>query len=319
VAATGKPTNGGEHFVRAEVPKAPWHSLAPSTEQLLCGDYFYFFTPTPTRKRPPTPYESCGRGQQRRPPICGSRTESSAWSMNPIPLPSRRSGVQSGPSISWPIPTFAPVTMRCCRPECSGRSSRTAARPMRGLGELSEDGATLFRSANAVLSADQRQTPVSRSAYAVSNTSMVVRSTDSRRKADVLIDPSLLPLGWTRHGPSGNTWYRTKIGVTATFVESENTETRRRMESGEVGDRSAQSPVRGVPARRPEGSGRRSPLVSTLWRIRMTHRAGSDASQREPLDQREWATSAAAWEYRQTSTLLNSVGSPTTIRTSTNN
>ena len=135
-------------------------------------------------------------------------------------------------------------------------------------GELAEDGNTFFVRRLLSYLPDQRQRQFRAPLRRIDYLDGCALYRDSRRKAEVYIDPSLLPLGWD---PTWNQWKHlvaTKIGITATFVESgKYRPDERRMASGQVGDRSAQSLVCDGAVRRPEVSCRGSPLASALWRV----------------------------------------------------
>jgi hypothetical protein len=87
-------------------------------------------------------------------------------------------------------------------------------------GELADDGSTFFARQLLSYLPNQRQrqfrVPLRRTEYFDG----FARYRDSRRKAELYFDSSLLPLGWD---PTWDQWKHllaTKIGITATFVES---------------------------------------------------------------------------------------------------
>ena len=205
--------------------KRPWHSRA------IYRTAPYGTTSTSSPRRNPGrdsrhSTKSCAHGPRRRPPTCGFRIGFVAWSMNPIPPPSQMCGAPSGPSISWPIPTSAPVTTPCCKTRTLRRSSPTAAWQCVVSGELAEDGNTFFVRRLLSYLPDQRHRQFRAPLRRIEYFDGCALYRDSRRKAEVYIDPSLLPLGWD---PTWNQWKHlvaTKIGVTATFVDPANTGSR---------------------------------------------------------------------------------------------
>jgi hypothetical protein len=87
-------------------------------------------------------------------------------------------------------------------------------------GELSEDGSTFFVRHLLSYLPDQRQRKFRAPLRRVEYLDGLALYRDSRRKAEVYLDPSLLPLGWD---PTWNQWKHlvaTKVGIAAAFVES---------------------------------------------------------------------------------------------------
>jgi len=224
--AQPKADKRGEHFVRAEVLESALGIRSLHLPNSSVRDYFYFFTQTPPGKRPPTLYEVLRTRPTATPAdlrlsyrICRLEHESDSAAKPEIEA-------QSGPSISWPIPTFAPVTMRCCETRMLRRSSRTAA------------------SANAWSLANCRRMELPFSyggschicrtsgnasfalRYAVSNISMGVRSTGiAAGKLRYISIPRFFRSDGIRPGTSGSTWCRRRLASRQPLSSPANTET----------------------------------------------------------------------------------------------
>jgi hypothetical protein len=219
--AQPKADKRGEHFVRAEVVGSALGILALHLPNSAVRDYFYFFTPTLPGKRPPTLYEVL-RTQPTATPadlrlsyrICRLEHESDSTAKPEVRNAERAFNLLAHPDL------------RSCYDAQLQDPNAPAVFPYGGFGqcvvsgELAEDGHTFFVRRLLSYLPDQRlrqfRAPLRRIEYF--DGCALYR--DSRRKADVHIDPSLLPLGWD---PTWNQWKHlvaTKIGVTATFVES---------------------------------------------------------------------------------------------------
>ena len=210
-----------EYFVRAEVPESALGIRALHLPNSAVRDYFYFFTPTPTGKRQPTLYEVLSTRPTATPAdlrlsyrICRLEQESDSTAKPKVRSAERAFNLLAHPDL------------RSCYDALLQDPDAPAAFPYGGFGqcvvsgELAEDGNTFFVRRLLSYLPDQRQrqfrAPLRRIEYF--DGCAIYR--DSRRKAEVYIDPSLLPLGWD---PTWNQWKHlvaTKIGVTATFVES---------------------------------------------------------------------------------------------------
>ena len=87
-------------------------------------------------------------------------------------------------------------------------------------GDLSDDGKTFFVRRLLAYLPDQRQRTFRAPLRGVEYYDSYALYRDSRRKAEVYIDPNLLPLGWD---PTWNQWKHlvgAKFGVSGTFVDS---------------------------------------------------------------------------------------------------
>ena len=219
--AQPKTDKRGEFFVRAEVLESALSIRSLHLPNSAVRDYFYFFTPTPPGKRPPTLYEVLRTRPTATPAdlrlsyrICRleRETESAA-------NPEVRSAERAFNLVAHP-------DLRSCYDALLLDPDAPAVFPYGGFGqcvvsgELAEDGATFFVRRLLSYLPDQRRrqfrAPLRRIEYFDGR----ALYRDSRRKAEVHIDPSLLPLCWD---PTWNQWKHlvaTKIGVTATFVES---------------------------------------------------------------------------------------------------
>ena len=210
-----------EYFVRAEVLESALGIRSIHLPNSAVRDYFYFFTQAPPGKRQPTLYEVL-RTQPTATPadlrlsyrICRLEHESDSAAKPEVRNAERAFNLLAHPDL------------RSCYDALLQGPDAPAVFPYGGFGhcvvsgELAEDGNTFFVRRLLSYLPDQRhrqfRAPLRRIEYFDGR----ALYRDSRRKAEVYIDPSLLPLGWD---PTWNQWKHlvaTKIGVTATFVQS---------------------------------------------------------------------------------------------------
>ena len=219
--AQPKADKRGEHFVRAEVLESALGIRSLHLPNSSVRDYFYFFTQAPPGKRPPTLYEVLRTRPTATPAdlrlsyrICRLEHESDSAAKPEIRSAERAFNLLAHPDL------------RSCYDALLQDPDAPAVFPYGGFGqcvvsgELSEDGTTFFVRRLLSYLPDQRQRQFRAPLRRIEYFDGCALYRDSRRKAEVHIDPSLLPLGWD---PTWNQWKHlvpTKIGVTATFVES---------------------------------------------------------------------------------------------------
>lgn len=219
--AQPKTDKRGEYFVRAEVLESGVGIRALHLPNGAVRDYFYFFTPTPPGKAQPTLYELLRTRPTATPAdlrlsyrICRLEHESDS-----ALKPETRGAERAFNLLAHP-------DLRSCYDALLADPNAPALFPYGGFGqcvvsgELAEDGNTFFVRRLLSYLPDQRQRQFRAPLRRIDYLDGCALYRDSRRKAEVYIDPSLLPLGWD---PTWNQWKHlvaTKIGVTATFVES---------------------------------------------------------------------------------------------------
>ncbi len=201
-------------------PKRPRRSLTVSPNSVV-RDYFYFFTVAPSGEKQPTLYDIL-RTQPAASPadlrlsyrICRLEHESDSNTNPELRSAERAFNLLANPDL------------RSCYDTLLQNQAAPAVFPYGGFGQcvvsgaLGEDGSTFFALRLLSYLPDQRQrqfrAPLRRLEYFDGR----ALYRDSRRRAEVHIDPSLLPIGWD---PTWNQWKHlvsVKIGVAATFVES---------------------------------------------------------------------------------------------------
>ena len=214
-----KPDKRARYFVRAEVIESAVGVRTLHLPNDAVRDYFYSLTPSPSANRQPTLYEVLRTRPTATPAdlrlsyrICRLEHESDRQ-------PDLRGAERAFNLLAHP-------DLRSCYDALLQDPDAPALFPYGGFGqcvvsgELAEDGNTFFVRRLLSYLPDQRQrqfrAPLRRIEYLYG----LAVYRDSRRKAEVYIDPSLLPVGWD---PTWNRWKHlvaTKIGITATFVES---------------------------------------------------------------------------------------------------
>jgi hypothetical protein len=220
-AAQPKADKRNEYFVRAEVFESAFGIRSLYLPNSAVRDYFYFCTPTPSGKRPPTLYEVLRTRPAATPAdlrlsyrICRLEEESDSAAK-----PKARRAERAFNLLAHP-------DLRSCYDALLRDPDAPAVFPYGGFGqcvvsgELAEDGNTFFVRRLLSYLPDQRQRQFRAPLRRVEYFDGCALYRDSRRKAEVYFDPSLLPLGWD---PTWNQWKHlvgTKIGVTANFVQS---------------------------------------------------------------------------------------------------
>jgi hypothetical protein len=216
-----KADKSGEYFVRAEVIESELGIRALYLRNGAVRDYFYLFTPARPGTRPPTLYDVL----RTRPTVTPadlrlsyriSRLEQESGS---APDPAVRSAERAFNLLAHP-------GLRSSYDALLRDPGAPALFPYGGFGqcvvsgEIAEDGHTFFVRRLLSYLPDQRQRQFRAPLRRIEYFAGYALYRDSRRKAEVYLDASLLPLGWD---PTWNQWKHlvaTKIGVTATFVQS---------------------------------------------------------------------------------------------------
>jgi hypothetical protein len=209
-----------QHFVRAEALDSSLGIRSLHIPSSAVGDYFYFFPSTPGEDRPTTLYELL-----RAVPTASFADLRLCYRVRRLELAAQAAGARLR-SIERAFNLLAHPELRSCYDALLRDPDAPALFPYGGFGQcvvsgnLSDDGETFFVRKLLSYSPDQTQrqfrAPLRRieffDGYAIYR--------DSRRKAEVYLDPSVLPLGWD---PTWNRWKHlvgTKLGVSATFVEA---------------------------------------------------------------------------------------------------
>ena len=219
--AQPKADKRGEYFVRAEVPKSAFGIRVLHLPNSAVRDYFYFFASKPGENHGPTLYEIL-----RTAPTATPADLRLAYRIRRIELESGDAGKSEMQRAERAFNLLAHPDLRSCYDALLQDADAPALFPYGGVGQcvvsgdLAEDGSTFFVRRLLSYLPDRRQrqfrAPLRRIEYF--NGYAVYR--DSRRKAEVYLDPTLLPVGWD---PTWNQWKHlvaTKIGVAGTFVES---------------------------------------------------------------------------------------------------
>ncbi len=318
--AQPKTDKRGEYFVRAEVLESAVGIRALHLPNDAVRDYFYFFTPTPPGKTQPTLYELLRTRPTATPAdlrlsyrICRLEHESDSAAKPEIRGAERAFNLLAHPDL------------RSCYDALLSDPNAPALFPYGGFGqcvvsgELAEDGNTFFVRRLLSYLPDQRQRQFRAPLRRIEYLDGCALYRDSRRKAEVYIDPSLLPLGWD---PTWNQWKHlvaTKMGITATFVESgkyRHTNGEWHLVRWETALPSRLCVTVPSDAQKALAEARRS--HPAFWRSTMTPSSTFELRlQREPLAGRAelLRTLPPPWNTRRISISLNSVGSRTTIRT----
>jgi hypothetical protein len=211
-----------QRFVRAEVLESSLGIRSLHVPNLAICNYFYFFTRQPGEDRGTTLYELL-----RAVPTATFADLRLCYRVRRLELaaqePSPRSELQS---VERAFNLLAHPELRSCYDALLLEPDAPAMFPYGGFGQcmvsghVSDDGETFFvRRILAYLPNQAQRTfraPLRRVEYY--DGYAVYR--DGRRKAEVYIDPSLLPLGWDATWNQWRHLVSTKIGVSASFVSS---------------------------------------------------------------------------------------------------
>ena len=209
-----------QHFVRAEVLDSSLGIRALHIPSTAVRDYFYFFASAPGEERPTTLYELLR---------CGATASFAdlrlCYRVRRLEL-AAQPGRAEPRTVERAFNLLAHPELRSCYDALLRDPDAPALFPYGGFGQcvvsgdLAKEGETFFvrRILSYLPDQAQRQfrAPLRRidffDGYAVYR--------DARRKAEVYLDPSILPLGWD---PTWNRWKHlvaTKLGIAATFVEA---------------------------------------------------------------------------------------------------
>jgi hypothetical protein len=207
-------------FVRAEVAAS---KLGIASLHLPCSairDYFYFFTRRPGEDRLTTLYELL-----RAVPTAAFAELRLCYRLRRLELSAAGADEQVR-SVERAFNLLAHPDLRSCYDALLRDPDSPAIFPYGGggqglvSGELSDDGQTFFVREILRYIPDQTQRTFRAPWRRLDFFDGLAVYRDSRRKAEVYIDPNLLPFGWD---PTWNQWKHlvgAKIGISAAFVHS---------------------------------------------------------------------------------------------------
>lgn len=219
--AQPRPDKRDQYFVRAEVLESSLGIRGLYLPSSAVRDYFYFFTATPTGKRQPTLYEIL-----RARPTATPADLRLSYRIRRLEQESDSAARPEPRNAERAFNLLAHPDLRSCYDALLQDPDAPAVFPYGGFGqflvsgELAADGTTFFVHRLLSYLPDQRQRQFRAPLRRVEYFDGYALYRDSRRKAELYLDPSLLPLGWD---PTWNQWKHlvgTKIGIAATFVES---------------------------------------------------------------------------------------------------
>ena len=210
-----------EYFVRADVLEGGLGIRVLHLPNSAVRDYFYSFRPRDGETPQPTLYEAL-----RTPRSATMADLRLSYRIRRIELETGDAARSEVQRIERAFNLLAHPDLRSCYDALLQDSSAPALFPYGGFGqcvvsgELAQDGKTFFVRQLLSYLPDQRQrqfrAPLRRIEYF--NGYELYR--DSRRKAEVYLDPTILPVGWD---PKWNQWRHlvgTKIGISGTFVQA---------------------------------------------------------------------------------------------------
>jgi hypothetical protein len=210
-----------EYFVRADVLEGGIGIRALHLPNSAVRDYFYFFRPRDGETPQPTLYEAL-----RAPRSATPADLRLSYRIRRIELETGDAASSEMQRIERAFNLLAHPDLRSCYDSLLQDSSAPALFPYGGFGqcvvsgELAQDGKTFFVRQLLSYLPGQRQrrfrAPLRRIEYF--NGYALYR--DSGRKAEVYLDPTILPVGWD---PTWNQWRHllgTKIGISGTFVQA---------------------------------------------------------------------------------------------------
>ena len=217
--AQPKPDRRGEPFVRAEVLESRLGVACLQIENRAVRSYFYSADHGQDETNQPTLYAVL-----RTLPTATAADLRLSYRMRRVELEADGSARSELQRAERAFNLLAHPELRSCYDALLINPDAPALFPYGGfgqcvvLGELAESGATFFVRRILSYLPDQRQrafrAPLRRIDFLAGRA--IYR--DSRRKAEVHIDPAVLPLGWD---PTWNQWKHlvgTKIGISGTFV-----------------------------------------------------------------------------------------------------
>jgi hypothetical protein len=211
-----------QHFVRAEVVESSLGISSLHLPNSAVRDYFYFFTRRPGEERGTILYEllrtlrTAAFADLR---LCYRVRRLELAAQEPLARMELRSVERAFNLLSHP-------ELRSCYDALLLDPDAPVLFPYGGFGQclvsghLSDDGETFFVRRILAYLPDQAQRSFRAPLRRVEYYDGYAVYRDGRRKAEVYIDPSLLPLGWDA---TWNQWRHlvgTKIGVSAAFVGS---------------------------------------------------------------------------------------------------
>ena len=210
-----------EYFVRADVLGGGLGIRALHLPNSTVRDYFYFLRLRESETPQPTLYEAL-----RTPQSATMADLRLSYRIRRIELETGDAARSEVQRIERAFNLLAHPDLRSCYDALLQDSSAPALFPYGGFGqcvvsgELAQDGKTFFVRQLLSYLPDQRQrqfrAPLRRVEYF--NGCALYR--DSRRKAEVYLDPTILPVGWD---PTWNQWRHlvgTKIGISGAFVQA---------------------------------------------------------------------------------------------------
>ncbi|MFN7998428.1 MAG: hypothetical protein U0Q18_32705 [Bryobacteraceae bacterium] len=210
-----------EYFVRADVLESGFGIRALHLPNSAVRDYFYFFRPRADETPQPTLYEAL-----RTPRSATPADLRLSYRIRRIELETGDAANSEMQRIERAFNLLAHPELRSCYDALLQDSGAPALFPYGGFGqcvvsgELAQGGKTFFVQQLLSYLPDQRQrqfrAPLRRIEYF--NGYALYR--DSRRKAEVYLDPTILPVGWD---PTWNQWRHlvgSKIGISGTFVHA---------------------------------------------------------------------------------------------------
>jgi hypothetical protein len=210
-----------EYFVRAEVLESGFGIHALHLPNSAVRDYFYFFRPPDGETPQPTLYEAL-----RTPRSATPADLRLSYRIRRIELETSDAARSEMQRIERAFNLLGHPDLRSCYDALVQDANAPALFPYGGFGqcvvsgELAQDGKTFFVRQLLSYLPDQRQrqfrAPLRRIEYF--NGYALYR--DGRRKAEVYLDPTILPVGWD---PTWNQWRHlvgTKIGIAGSFVQA---------------------------------------------------------------------------------------------------
>ena len=220
-AAHPKADKRNEYFVRAEVLESSlgvrWLHLPNNSVR----DYFYFFTAARADEKQATLYDVL-----RTRPTATPADLRLSYRIRRLEHETDSAAKLEARDAERAFNLLAHPELRSCYDAVLQDPDAPALFPYGGFGqcvvsgELSEDGSTFFVRHLLSYLPGLRQRKFRAPLRRIDYLDGLALYRDSRRKAEVYLDPSLLPLGWD---PTWNQWKHlvaTKIGITAAFVES---------------------------------------------------------------------------------------------------
>ena len=209
-----------QHFVRAEILDSSLGFTSLHLPNSAVRDYFYFFARRPGEDRATRLYELLSA-----PATASFADLRRCYRIRRLELAAEGAGTEFR-AIERAFNLLAHPELRSCYDALLADPDAPAVFPYGGFGQClvsgnpSEDGHTFFVRRLLSYVPDQTQRAFRAPLRRVEFYDGYAIYRDSRRQAEIYLDPSVLPLGWD---PTWNQWKHlvgTKLGVSATFVES---------------------------------------------------------------------------------------------------